>query len=72
MCSSDLWYNFVYEWNNAIYLRIFLNKKWLNKIDLKINNEMVNELKIILNKYINEQKSTNLKFSEKIINLLKI
>jgi len=72
VCSSDLWYNFVYEWNNAIYLRIFLNKKWLNKIDLKINNEMVNELKIILNKYINEQKSTNLKFSEKIINLLKI
>jgi len=65
-------YSFIYSGENAIFLRLILNKKWIKKIDLKINNIICGDLKGILNQVANEEKWWELSFSEKIINLLKL
>jgi len=41
-------YTFIYEWENAVILRLNLQKKWIKIIDLKIDNTVVLELKQIL------------------------
>lgn len=65
-------YSFIYSGENAIFLRLTLNKKWIKKIDLKIDNYICSKLKNILNQFINEEKWWELTFSEKMINLLKL
>lgn len=65
-------YSFIYNWENAIYLRLNLNKKWIKKIDLKIDNEICSNLKNTLPNFIKEVKWWELTSSEKIINLLKL
>lgn len=72
----DYWkienYSFIYNKENAIYLRLTLNKRWLRVVNLKIDNKVCEDLKTILPNFINEEKNTELSFSEKIINLLKL
>lgn len=65
-------YSFIYSGENATLLRLSLNKKWIRKIDLKINNSICSDLKNILSQFANEEKWWELTFSEKIINLLKL
>ncbi len=65
-------YSFIYNWENAIFLRLSLTKKWLKKIDLKVNNEICSDLKNILPNLAKEAKWWELTNSEKIINLLKL
>lgn len=65
-------YSFIYNWDNAIYLRLDLNKKWLRTLDLDINNSIALELKWVLGNYLTENPKWELKFSEKIISLLKL
>ncbi|MDD3793367.1 MAG: hypothetical protein PHI37_01025 [Candidatus Gracilibacteria bacterium] len=65
-------YSFIYSGENAIFLRLTLNKKGIKKIDLKIDNYICSKLKNILNQFINEEKGGELTFSEKMINLLKL
>lgn len=65
-------YNFIYNWDDAIFIRLIVKKSWLKKIDLKINNIICSEIKNILPEFINENKWWQLTNSEKIINLLKL
>lgn len=65
-------YSFIYSWENAIYLRLILNKNTIKKIDLKINNSICADLKNILNQVIDEEKWWELTSTEKLINLLKL
>jgi len=65
-------YSFIYSWSNATFLRLDLNKKWIKRIDLKIDNEICSQLKNILPNFIEETKWWELTNSEKIINLLKL
>ena len=65
-------YSIVYKWENPHLLRFNLNKKWLRTIDVKINRANINNIKNVLNNYIQEWEKNNLTFSEKIINLLKL
>lgn len=65
-------FSFIYKWSEAILIRLDLNKKWIKRIDLKINNEICSDLKKILPNYIEEVKWWELSSSEKIINLLKL
>lgn len=65
-------FSFIYSWSDAILLRLSLNKKWIKRIDLKIDNEICSELKKLLPNYIEEVKWGELTSSEKIINLLKL
>ena len=65
-------FTLIYEWENAVLLRLQLNKKWIKIIDLKIDNTVALELKEILPNFIKENKKEDLSFIEKIIRILKI
>jgi len=65
-------YSIIYEWENAVILRLNLNKKLLKYIDLKINNEIALNLKEILPNYLTADEDWELSFIDKIIKILKI
>ena len=65
-------YTFIYEWENAIILRLHLKKKWIKLIDLKIDNTVVLELKQILPNFIKENEKEDFSFTDKIIRMLKL
>jgi hypothetical protein len=65
-------YTFIYEWENAILLRLILQKKWIRIIDLKIDNTVALELKEILPEFIKENKKEDFSFSDKMIRILKL
>jgi hypothetical protein len=65
-------YTFIYNWENAIFLRLHLNKKWLRYLDLNIDNNIALDLKQILNNYLEENSKWELNFSEKVIKFLKL
>ncbi len=65
-------FSFIYSWNNAILIRLELSKKWIKKIDLKVDDQICSDLKKILPNYIEELKWWELTNSEKLINLLKL
>lgn len=65
-------YWFIYNWENAEFLRIYLNKSALKNIDLKIDNKICQDLKSILSQYLEESEKSELSWSEKLINFLKL
>lgn len=65
-------FTIIYEWENAILLRLNLNKKWLRNIDLDIDNNIAINLKNILPNFIQENPKENLSFIDKLIRLLKL
>ncbi len=65
-------YTFIYEWENAILLRLALQKKGIKVIDLKIDNTVILELKNILPEFIKENKKEDLSFTDKLIRMLKL
>lgn len=65
-------YSFIYLWEHAQLLRLNLKTSWINKLDLNINNEICQNLKDILPDFIKETDQSELSFSEKLINFLKL
>ena len=65
-------YTFIYEWENAVILRLHLKKKWIKLIDLKIDNTVVLELKQILPNFIKENEKEDFSFTDKMIRILKL
>jgi hypothetical protein len=65
-------FSFIYSWEELIYLRLILNKKWIKKIDLRINNKIWKELKEILPNFIKEAENWELSGTDKLINILKL
>jgi hypothetical protein len=65
-------YSIIYDKENAVFLRLNMNKKWLNNIDLIINNTVISELNKILPQFLEEDPKWELSLSEKIIHLLKL
>jgi len=65
-------YTFIYEWENAVILRLNLNKKWIKMIDLKIDNNVALELKQILPEFIKENEKEDFGFVDKVIRMLKL
>jgi hypothetical protein len=65
-------FSFIYNQQNAVYLRLNLNKKWIRNINLIVDNNITWELKPILNEYLEENPKWELSFSEKLIFLLKL
>lgn len=65
-------FTLLYEWENAILVRLNLNKKWLRHLDLNIDNNIALDLKNILVNYIEENWKENLGFVDKAIRLLKL
>jgi hypothetical protein len=65
-------YWFIYKSEEPIWLRLFLNKKWIRFIDLKIKRQNISEIRLNLNNYLEESEKIELNFSEKMINILKL
>ena len=65
-------FTFIYDWENAIFLRLHLNNKWLKHINLNIDNNIVLDLKQMLENYIEQNPKWELEFSEKVIKFLKL
>lgn len=63
---------FIYNWDDAVILRLNLNSKWISKIDLKINNQICSNLKSFLPNFLEEVENSELTWWEKIINFLKL
>ncbi len=65
-------YAFIYRWQDAEFLRLFLNKKWIKNIDVKINNNNVDAIKNAIAGNIIEDAKIELTFIEKVIQMLKL
>lgn len=65
-------YTFIYDWDNATFLRLVLIKKWIKYVDLDIDNNIVLELKHILPNFIKEDENWELSFIDKLIKILKL
>jgi len=65
-------YTFIYEQENAIFLRLLLLKSNVRHIDLNIDNSIAIELKNILPNFITENPKEELTFSEKMINKINL
>ena len=65
-------YTLIYEWENAVLLRLKLQKKGISMLDLKIDNTIALELKQILPQFIEENEKEDLSFSDKMIRMLKL
>lgn len=70
--SSILYYTVIYSWENANILRLYLDKKITNILDLKIDNNIIIELNPILNNYIKENKNWWYSLIDKIVIFLKL
>lgn len=72
----DFWkienFSFIYNKENPVYLKIILNKRWIKTLILKVDNKICQDLKEILPNFIKEEKDSDLSFSEKLINFLKL
>jgi hypothetical protein len=65
-------YSFIYDWENAIFLRLSLLKKWIKFLDLDIDNNIALDLKSILPNFLKEDRNSELTFTDKIIRMLKL
>ena len=65
-------FTLIYDWENAVYLRLIINKKWLKVFNIYIDNTIANNLKEILTNFIEENPKWDLSFIEKLINKLKL
>lgn len=62
----------IYEWENAVFMKLNLKKKGLRVIDLNIDNTIALNIKEILPEYIKENSKWELWFVDKMIRLLKL
>ena len=65
-------FSLIYDGENAVYLRLIINKKWLKIFNVYIDNTIANNLKEILPNFIEENPKWDLSFIEKLINKLKL
>lgn len=72
----DFWtiesFTFIYSWESASLVRFNLNKRGIRYVDLKVNNNIVSDLKWILPNFIQENPTEELSFMEKVIKILKL
>lgn len=65
-------YGFIYDWENAVLLRLSLVSKWIRVIDLHVDNEITLDLKQILPNFLTEDEKTELSLTDKFIRFLKL
>ncbi len=65
-------YTLIYDWENAVILRLALVKKWINFLDLTIDNNIALNLKWILPNFIVEDENWELSFTDKLIKIFKL
>ena len=62
----------LYKWEIPVSIRFNLKKKWIKHINVKVNSEIISDVKGILADFIEESPNVELTFSEKMIEILKL
>lgn len=65
-------YSLIHHWEQALFLRLHLSKKWIALLDLHIDNTVAWDLKKILPEFITENEQGDLNMTDKIIKFLKL
>lgn len=66
------WFHIVYDWENAVYLRLGINKRSLRTLSIRVDNTIAADLRSILSNFVEENEKQEITFGEKILHLLKI
>lgn len=70
--SKISWFSLVYQWENAVFLRLLIKKRGLSILNIKIDNTIAKNIRPILASYIEENEKQEISFGEKIMQLLKL
>jgi len=65
-------FQLVYQWDQAIFLRLFIKQKWISNVSLRIDNSIANNVRTVLGWYIEEWNKQDISLTEKITNYLKL
>lgn len=65
-------YSIMYSGDQAVYLRLHLNKKGVNFANVRVDNRIAGEIRPILSGYIEENPKGEIWFMEKVAHLLKL
>jgi len=65
-------FSLVYQWENAVYLRLLINKRGISILNIKIDNTIAKDIRPLLSNYIEENEKQEVSLGEKIIHLLKL
>lgn len=70
--SKIWWFSFVYNWENAILLRLLIKKRGISVLNIKIDNTIARDIRPVLWNYIEENEKQDMSLGEKIMHLLKL
>ena len=65
-------FNIIFSWENAIFLRLSIAKRWVSTINLRVDNTVVSDIKPLLANYIEENPKQELTFIERVSHSLKL
>lgn len=65
-------FRFVYDWGKAVYLRINLKKSWISSMNIRVDNDIVVNIRPVLQQFIEEDGKSEITLLEKIIHTLKL
>lgn len=65
-------FRFIYDGSNAVYLRINIKKSWISSINIRVDNDIVTNIRPILTQFIEEDGKSEITLLEKIIHTLKL
>ena len=65
-------FRFVYDGPEAIYLRINIKKSWIKHMNIRVDNDIVANIRPILSEFIQEDAQSDITLLEKIIHNLKL
>lgn len=65
-------YSTYFSWDKAEFIRIYLKKKWVAVLDIKVHNDIIWNIHSTLEQYIQNDWKAELSQSDKIIRLLKL
>ncbi len=65
-------YSTAYQWDNALFIRIYLKRKWVAVLDIKLDNQILWDIQHTLDQYIENSWKTELSQTDKIIRLLNL
>lgn len=63
---------FIYDGSNAIYLKLNIKKSWIKSINIRVDNDIVWNIRPILKWYIEENWKIEITLLEKLIHILKL
>jgi len=66
------WFSLIYNWENAIFLRLLIKKRGISILNIKVDNAIARDIRSILWKYIEENEKQEISLTEKIMHLLKL